>query len=228
MKRLIQPELLDELPANDLRAIHSRADLRRLNWLMKHVPIVCAAFKTRLKQPPAHLAELGAGDGSLLLDVARQMHASWPSVRVSLVDRQRIVSAETLAHFRKLGWAAEVIVADAFDWLEAQKSSDVIFANLFLHHFANERLSELLRLIADRTGLFLACETRRTWLSFAVSRSLRLIGCNSVTSHDAILSMRAGFRDQELSALWQKTDEWQLEEHCAIAFTHLFIAQRRR
>jgi 2-polyprenyl-3-methyl-5-hydroxy-6-metoxy-1,4-benzoquinol methylase len=201
--------------------------LRRLNWLMRHAPLLCAGLKANLKQSPAHLVEIGAGDGSLLLAVARQMHACWPGVRVSLVDRQQLVSAETLARFHQLGWPAEVVVADAFDWLAAQNASDVILANFFLHHFADERLSELLRLIAARTGLFLASETRRTWPSFTASRLLALLGCNSVTRNDAILSLKAGFRDHELTALWPKDGGWQLEERRAAVFTHLFIARRR-
>ena len=80
-----------------------------------------------------------------------------------------------------------------FDWLASANSADAIFANLFLHHFHDEKLAELLRLIAKRTDLFFACETRRDWPSFAVTRLLGLLGCNSVTRHDARLSMRAGF-----------------------------------
>lgn len=228
MKRLVTPELLDELPADDPRAIRSRADLRRLNRLMRHVPMLGGALKTNLPRPPAHLVEIGAGDGSLLLAVARQLCPTWPGVHVSLVDRQKTVSVETLASFQKLGWTVEAIVADAFDWLNGERPYDVIFTNLFLHHFADEKLSELLCLIAARTGFFIAFETRRTWPSFVVSRLLGLIDCNAVTRNDAVLSMKAGFRDQELSALWPKDGDWRLEERCAVVFTHLFVAQHRK
>jgi len=227
MKRLIEPELLDELPPEDARAIRSRADLRRLNCLMRHADIIRANLASRLQNPPRCIAELGAGDGTVLLEVARQMHTRWSGVRVLLVDRQRTVAAATLAKFAELGWPAEAVTADAFDWLAAESNSaDAIVANLFLHHFADEKLAELLRLIARRTNLFLACETRRTAPSFAVCHLLWLLGCNAVTRHDAVISMRAGFAGCELSALWPANHERRTEERAVILFTHLFIAQR--
>jgi hypothetical protein len=53
------------------------------------------------------------------------------------------------------------------------------------------------------------------------------IGCNSVTRHDALVSVRAGFSGDELSALWPDKKNWQLTERRAGPFSHLFIAQRK-
>lgn len=226
MKRIVEPELLDELPSNEPRAIHSRGDLRRLNWLMRHASMIRATLTSKFKQAPQRLVEIGASDGTLMLRLAEQTYARWPGVCVTLVDRQRVISDATLARFREFGWRAEIVTADVFDWLASANSADAIFANLFLHHFHDEKLAELLRLIAKRTDLFFACETRRDWPSFAVTRLFGLLGCNSVTRHDARLSMRAGFVGNELSALWPDDDAWQLTERRAIVFTHLFVAQR--
>jgi hypothetical protein len=225
MKRIVEPELLDELPPDDPCAVHSRRDLRRLNWCMRHLDIFCAA--AALVPPPRSIAELGAGDGTLMLAIARRMHQRWPAVRVTLVDRQKTVAAETLARFGQFGWSAEAVIADVFDWLKATEPADLILANLFLHHFADAKLAELLRLVAARTDFFLAGETRRTWPSFAVGRLLWFLGCNAVTRSDAQVSMRAGFRDAELSALWPPGGGWQLQESGTVVFTHLFVAQRK-
>jgi Methyltransferase domain len=228
MKRIVERELLDELSPDNPDAVHSRGDLRRLNRLMRHGPIFCAALASKLKTNPQRIAEIGAGDGSLMLEVAARMHTRWPGVRVILVDRQKVVTDATLKRFRQFGWQAEVVAADAFDWLATESNSaDAILANLFLHHFPDDKLAELLRLAARRTGLFLACETQREWPSFAVCRFLGLIGCNSLTRHDAFLSMKAGFVGNELSALWPPDNGWQLMERRAIIFTHLFVAQRK-
>lgn len=226
MQRRIEPEILDELPPSDPRAIHSRADLRRLNCLMRHVDILCAASARRLPRRPQHLADIGAGDGSLMLALARKMHRRWPGVRVTLVDRQQTVSAKTLKQFGELGWQAKTVAADVFDWLQSARRPDAIFANLFLHHFPDAKLAEMFRLIAGRTDFFLACETRRTVPLFLVSRVLWLLGCNAVTRNDAVISIRAGFADQELSAMWPDRGGWKMEEHGAMLFTHLFVAHR--
>jgi hypothetical protein len=42
--------------------------------------------------------------------------------------------------------------------------------------------------------------------------------------HDAEISVRAGFRDSELSALWPSDARWQLNEQRAGLFSHRFVA----
>ena len=227
MKRLVEPELLDELPPTDPRAISSRADLRRLNRLMRHAKIICATAGEKLPHAPRRIADLGAGDGSLMLALAKKMHRRWPDVRVTLVDRQKVASDATLAEFKKFGWHAEAVAADVQDWVSASvNSADAIFANLFLHHLTDRQLADLFRFIPLRTDFFLACETRRTMPSLVVSRLLWLMGCNAVTRHDAVVSMNAGFASAELSNLWPTGEAWQLEERGTALFTHLFVAQK--
>jgi hypothetical protein len=53
-----------------------------------------------------------------------------------------------------------------------------------------------------------------------------MIGCNGVTRHDAIVSIRAGFAEKELSGLWPKNEHWALQERSANFSSHLFVAQR--
>jgi uncharacterized protein YceK len=55
---------------------------------------------------------------------------------------------------------------------------------------------------------------------------LRLIGCGKVTRHDAEKSIAAGFVRKEISAIWPDMQNWQLTEHRAGLFSHLFIARK--
>jgi hypothetical protein len=51
------------------------------------------------------------------------------------------------------------------------------------------------------------------------------LGANDVTRHDAVASVRAGFRGRELCGLWPKSAPgWRLGEHGVFPFTHLFHA----
>lgn len=229
LPRRVEPELLDELPADDPRAVRSRGDLRRVNRLMGTHSILLRALDTIAPAASRmRLVELGAGDGTMMLRLARSRSQNWPGAKVALLDTQPVVSADTLAAIRDPGWEVEVIAADVFDWL-AQPSSDtanIVFANLFVHHFEGERLSRLLAGIADRTRAFICCEPRRSGLALAGSHLLGLIGCNAVTRHDAVLSVHAGFRDNEISALWPNEAFWKLDESAAGLFSHLFVARR--
>ncbi len=225
MKRIIQPEILDQLPPDDPRAILSRRDLQRINGLMGNHLLMADAFqKVVYKNPVRRITEIGSGDGSFLFRVAQKIAPRWPDVQATLIDLQKNIPQETLAAFASLGWHAEAMVADVFDW--PQIESDAVIANLFLHHFDDRQLAGLLRLISHRGKSFIAIEPRRASWPLFCSRWLRAIGCNEVTRHDAVISVRAGFCGHELSALWPDKQDWQLTERPAGAFSHLFIAQK--
>ncbi len=224
--RRLEGEWLDELPADDPRARRSRADLRRINALMGNARIVASALKPLFAPGPRTLVELGAGDGAFALGMARALRS--PGMQITLVDRQRIVAPETLLAFKALGASACVDQDDVFDWLERPgEPVDAVMANLFLHHFEDGPLARMLALVARRSRVFVACETRRSTLALAGARMLGAIGCNDVTRHDAVVSIRAGFRDGDISALWPAGDAWRLrEERRGLLFSHLFVASR--
>src|SRR5437660_4780441 len=108
MDRQVQPELLDELPATDARAVRSRLDLRRVNAWMGNARIMASALRSTFAGRRCRtIVELGAGDGTFLLRVARRLGPDWRGSMVVLLDRQRIVSPETLRDFEEMGWRAE-------------------------------------------------------------------------------------------------------------------------
>jgi hypothetical protein len=232
MKRLVQPELLDTLPAADPRAARSRRDLRRVNAWMGNAGIMARALSDGLTGPaPRQVTELGAGDGHFFLRVAQKIKSGqassqqgFPGRTVVLVDRQENVDPETIAAFARIGWRANAFVSDIFGW--APMSGEYVIANLFLHHFQNGRLVDLFEVISRRAALLVALEPRRARWPLFCSRWLWAMGCNEVTRHDAVVSVHAGFSGSELSSLWPDKTHWHLTEQSAGAFSHLFIARR--
>jgi hypothetical protein len=227
--RRVEEETLDHLPEDDPRAVRSRRDLRRINRIMGNDSIVESLLSGSLVRPPSYIAELGAGDGSLVLGLAQRRAREWPAVRLTLVDRQDLMSVQTRAAFADLGWSVHAAVMDVFAWLEREDHPryDAIIANLFVHHFEADALSRLFRGIARITDCFIACEPRRAQVALLGSHLVGAVGANSVTRRDAVLSVRAGFRDRELSACWPNERGWQLTETSARLFSHTFAAVRR-
>lgn len=232
MRRVVAAELLVGLPATDPRAVRSRADLRRVNFLMGNTGIRSRALRHHYQETdfcsrPLRLVELGAGDGEVLLSLARSWSARGVIAEVTLLDRQNLVSAETHRTLAALHWPATSVVTDVFSWLEQPAPRvDVMFANLFLHEFPDQTLRALLRLISARTHLFIGCEPRRSRLTLAAAQLLGLVGCNRISRHDGIVSVHGGFVGAELSALWPASSEWELSERSAGCFSHCFIAKR--
>ena len=227
MKRSVQPELLDTLPPGDQRAVRSRRDLCRVNGWMRHHAIMAETLQQALSgHALKSITELGAGDGKFLLRVAQTVPPKFLAAKATLLDRQKVVSAGTLAAFAAHGWLAQAVTADVFDWLQTAGDGEVVIVNLFLHHFEDVRLAELLRLVSLRAKLFIALEPHRAPWPLFCSRLLWAIGCNAVTRHDAVVSVRAGFSGNELSALWPDKIHWRLTERRAGAFSQLFVAQK--
>ncbi len=240
MPRHVAAETLDHLAPDDPVAMRSRRDLVRVHRAMGTRSIVTQGWRelvlTERCGLPLRILEIGAGDGSLLLGVARAMAPHWPPVQLTLLDRQDIVSPATLAGYAELGWAAQVHVADVLSWADRSDGSessttsprwDLITTSLFLHHFEGSQLDQLLAAVAARTDRFFACEPKRSWLPLAGSHLVGAIGANAVTREDAVSSVHAGFRDQEITAMWPRAaSTWQTREFAAGMFSHCFSAKR--
>lgn len=226
MRRIVQPEILDELPAGDPRAVQSRRDLQKVNAVMGHTGLVAQVVRDAPAVPQL-VVELGGGDGTFLLNVARRLRHK-ARTRGVLVDRRPSLSASTRRGFEEAGWHIEVRESDVFEWLRRpyDEAADVTLANLFLHHFHDRELGDLLSLVSQQTRRFVACEPRRSRTALAGVPLLRLLGCNDVTLHDADLSVRGGFRDSELGALWPREPRWRVTERQRGFFTHAFVAAR--
>lgn len=235
--RVVEPELLDALPPDDPRAQRSRRDLRRIHRAMATRTLLARALRRALPAATAPtLMELGCGDGSLLASLAPRL--PWRQAQLRLVDRAPAVELRTLARFDAAGWQAQVQAADVFDALDALDGGeptgdggarcDAVVATLFLHHFDDDALTRLLARVAARAQALVAIEPRRSAVALAGSRLVGLLGANAVTRADAVTSVRAGFRDRELSARWPAGSGWQLHEAPAGPFSHLFIATRAR
>jgi hypothetical protein len=224
--RVLEPEWLDELPADDRRARRSRADLRRINFLMGNARLLARVLGAHLPAAGAlRIADLGAGDGSVMLRVARRLGR--PGVEVTLVDRAPAFTPSTIEGLSKIQCRARIAAEDVFDFLSRPGPRfDAIVANLFLHHFEGRQLDRLLALAAAKAPLLIACEPRRSGFALQASRLLWLLGCNDVTRHDAVVSVRAGFRGDELSTAWPRASGWTLLERPAPPFSHLFVAKR--
>jgi hypothetical protein len=226
MQRAVLPELLDDLAPADPRALRSRRDLRRVNAIMRNAHIVAGVLARTFRRPPRCIADLGAGDGAWMAQLAAALPTHWSGVRAVLVDRQDTVTGGSLSALAARGWAPEAVMADVFDWLPGAGPVDVIVVNLFLHHFEGDRLCQLLGMVASRCSVFVACEPRRSPVALHASRLLGLIGCNAVTRHDAVVSVRAGFAGGEITALWPRAGNWMVDESARGLFSHLFVANR--
>ncbi len=246
LPRRVESEVLDGLAEQDPVAQRSRLDLQRVHRVMGTRGILLKAWRAVMPAAgaagrPLEVLELGAGDGSLLLGVARALSAGasgkTPAVRLTLLDRQTLSTPQRVADYAACGWHARAQTADVLDWSAAAPGIpvlpaevprwDLIVANLFLHHFEHAALTGLLAAVAARSNRLLACEPRRSRFALAGSHLIGALGVNAVTREDAVSSVHAGFARDELSVLWPAAaSDWNLREYAAGLFSHCLLATR--
>lgn len=225
---MVAAEYLDTLNPNHPLAIGSRGDLRRINRIMGHASFLMRLFlETSAPAWVKSIVEWGAGDGNISEAVATKWPRNRPPPTLILVDQHALVPDARRQRIQNLGWTVQTVTTDVFAWLETgpQPEGRLIFANLFLHHFSNELLAQLLEGAAKHCQMFAACEPRRSRAALLGASLLGLIGCNAVTRHDAVVSVRAGFRDREISALCKATNRRETQEGSTGLFSHYFLSR---
>ncbi len=211
MKRIVVRELLDELPFDDPEAQRSRREIQRLNTLMGNHRRIERKLLPHLK-PGDRILELGSGGGELAARLRKAVPAvdgldlcpppdDWPKT----------------AHWRQ---------EDACQF-DGYGSYDVVVANLLLHQFSDEDLAQLGERLDSGPRIIIACEPARRRRHLLQFKLISRFGFGRVTRHDAVASIRAGFRDDELPRLLGlAAPHWECE--CRVGFRgqYLMLAQR--
>ena len=190
VKRLVAPEILDDLDADDPRAVRSRRDLRLVNWFMRGESWILSELDKI--EGLQRVIELGAGDGSLAIAIKNHL----PDVDVTcvdLIDRPRDLDK------RVTWWQGDALLYGSYG------KDTVIVANLFLHHLEASKLRQLAGEMNEVRAV-VAAEPYRSSLSMLMSRCLYPF-VNHVTRHDMAVSIRAGFRSGEVGCALG--DQWK-------------------
>lgn len=224
------PDLLDQMTSDDPRAIASRRDIKRINAVMFQDALMQSAIARGGFDAPRRILDLGGGDATFTLKVARRMKPAWRDVELVVVDRMNVVETKTTREFEQIGWNVRVVTTDVFAFLDqsGQAPFDLVLSNLFIHHFPAGELERLLAKIANSTAGFVACEPKRSPLTVAGSAMLWAIGCTAVSVRDCVTGARAGFRDREIADAWPDQTSWQLSEYDSGMFSHCFVAKKKR
>ncbi len=205
--RIVIPELLDHLPADDPEALRSRRDLRRINFLMGNERWVCRTLTRFPTEANRGIVEIGAGDG-ILCDKLSLRFPRAPVAAYDLAPRPTNLDTRVVWHR-----------GDLFE-ATAPERGGVLVANLFLHHFEKTDLHTLGRWMGNFDVLIFNEPDR--------SRTPHLLGrllhpwINRVTRHDMHVSIDAGFTAGEIATLldlnlgkWQicETSTWRGARH---------------
>ena len=186
--RQIKSEILDDLDAKDPQARRSRQDLRRINlfmgntrWIREEIQQLTNQTDTKL-----NIIEIGSGDGHFLESLK---HIKGLNLKgVDLQPKPKSISSE-------IEWIQEDVL-EISDLPQNNSDPTAVICNLILHHFTDDQLSKLGKLISKANHIIINEPSRRLIPLLMGYLAFPLLG--KVTRHDMIVSIRAGFRDREL------------------------------
>ncbi len=190
--RLIEPELLDHADPDEARA--NLADLVRINKRFGGYS-TAAKLLSQVASPRDSftMLDVGAASGDTGLHLAK----AFPSAKITSLDLNETNAAAA---------PQPKLIADAFALPFPAGSFDYVFSSLFLHHFTDNAVVQLLRgfhAVAKKAVLITDLE-RHVLPYYFLPATRRLFKWNRITVHDGIISVRAAFTRPELIKLAQR------------------------
>ncbi|MBV8897971.1 MAG: methyltransferase domain-containing protein [Acidobacteriaceae bacterium] len=188
-RRLIKPELLDHAPPEEAR--RSLFDLTRINKNFGGHSVILKTLRRVLRpEDDFSLLDIGAASG----DTARLVHATYPRSRIVSLDYN--LTNLTAAPQPK-------VIGNAFQLPFSSHSFDYVMCSLFLHHFEDARVVELLHsFYALARKALLICDLERNIIPYVFLPATKLLfRWHFLTVHDGKISVRAAFRKSELREL---------------------------
>jgi SAM-dependent methyltransferase len=195
-RRIDEPELLDTgVPDDEARA--SLADLRFVNrWLGNRRAFESAVRPFLEASPHPRLLDVGCGSADVPAAIVRGLGR--PMLAVGLDAK--------LLHLREAPRQVATVQGDVGALPFRLRSFDVVTASLFLHHFGDESLPELLRnLFALARRALVVNDLHRAWVPYFFGRAtFRALLRSRVSVQDGLLSIRRGFKEADLRQAFER------------------------
>lgn len=207
---------MDHLPPGEARK--NLADLARINARFGgHSVLLNALAKVAGQKDEFTVLDVGAASG----DAARVIQKDFRGASVTNLDLNA-TNLEQAPYPKVLG--------DAFRLPFLPGSFDYVLSSLFLHHFEDLRVVELLKgfySVARRA--IVVCDLERHVLPYLFLPATKpLLGWERVTVHDGVISVRASFRREELRTLSRRAgiDSAEIRVHRP-AFRISLVARKK-
>ncbi|UOQ65955.1 methyltransferase domain-containing protein [Hymenobacter volaticus] len=208
-RRATEEELMDDhsLATDALR--QNLDELETINtWLGGYAPVLNALERLRPQFPagrPLRLADLGSGGGDTLRHMARWARRRKIPVELIGIDANAFMldyAADKAREFPEISFQQYDIFSPAFQ----QQSFDLITCSLFLHHFPDEALTQLLaQCRAQATiGVIINDLHRHPLAYYSIKWITRLFGGSHLVQNDAPLSVARSFSRQDWQRLLQQ------------------------
>jgi len=208
--RATETEFLDQPECDPALAAASYRFMTMVNGYFGGIRVVrrflAGEAAERRVSAPLRILDIGSGICDIPLAVSRWARASDISLKITcleMADHAADIARGRIA--RAADPAVELLQEDVFTHQPAEPY-DCAVASMCFHHFSDAQILTLLRRVRGFVrNSVLVNDLRRSRLASLAARPL-LIGTPTGVRHDALLSIRRGFKVKELNALLRQLD----------------------
>lgn len=225
-QRSLKEEIMDdffsqgEVVDQTLREIHQinaylGGDQLSLNGVKKLI--------SKFPQPKYKVVDLGCGGGDTLKLFARWARKKNVDVELTGIDANAYIidyAQKNCKKYRNIDLISENVMGDEF----RDRSFDIAHASLFMHHFQEEEIIELLAQLYDQVRIGIVInDLHRHWVSYLFTKHLITQWSKSeMVKYDSVVSVERSFVREELekylrlagiknySLKWKWAYRWEL------------------
>ena len=183
-------------------------------------------LKTESNDTVINIVDLGCGSGDMLRAVADFGRNNNYNFNLIGIDANEF----TVNYARNLSAAYPEISYFKMDVLAAEFSGinyDAVITTLFLHHFTNQQIEQLLASIVDKARIGVVVnDLHRSRLAYYLFKGVSLFIKNPMVKKDGAISVLRGFKKNDLISLSKKLNDSLSTIHWKWAFRYQWIIKK--
>jgi len=204
-----QLEIMDDfqLRGDEMRALLT--DLKRVNQWLGGNSITINGLKKLLKNHSNRksivILDVGCGDGAILRECAKWAIKKNIDVKLIGIDANPYILQEAINRSEEIK-NTTFKVFDVFSRNEELPEYDIALCTLFLHHFKEAQIVELLQLFSRKAklGVVINDLERNRWAFWLFKLFSSVFLKTTLAKHDGLISVARGFKRKELLLLSEK------------------------
>lgn len=202
--RSYEPEIMDDLSISGEVIAKTLREISSINNLLGGNAISLQVFKKMVRgKKQVRLVDLGCGSGDIMMLMAEYCRRENIEASFLGIDANPYIveyaQANTSA-YPEISYEAVDVLDEAF----STEGYDIVHCCLFLHHFTEAQLASLLGKFKQSSSQVIINDLHRHPLAYWSIKALTAVFSDSyMVKNDAAVSVKRGFKQQELRQLLQ-------------------------
>jgi 2-polyprenyl-3-methyl-5-hydroxy-6-metoxy-1,4-benzoquinol methylase len=202
-------EIMDDFNLQGVEMQELLTDLKRVNKMLGGNAITLKGINELLKGQYTNntltILDIGCGDGEMLRQCAQWAHKKGVNVNLIGIDANAHILKEAEKRSEEIKNTTFKVV-NVFAEKEILPEFDIALCTLFLHHFKEPQIEDLLNRLTRKAKVGVVInDLHRSFWAFWLFRLYGLLFLKSrIARHDGLVSVARGFKRKELMRISEK------------------------